>query len=161
MMSSVVVQNAASQEVFGNLIEFGRNFDAHVSDFLAMIALQSDTDAYEARVEKVALMTLHTAKGLEFPIVFITGCEKDYIPFRRDGEPAADPAEERRLFYVAMTRAKDRLVLTHAGSRRIYGRAFSREVSPFIGDIESRLKKSESFGKSKKKKDVQQQLKLF
>ena len=161
ILSSIADKNPDAQEVYKNLIEFSRNFDTNTTEFLAMIALQSDTDAYEAKVEKVALMTLHTAKGLEFPVVFITGCENDYIPFRRSDEDSPDMAEERRLFYVAMTRAKERLILTHAGSRRVYGKVTPREISPFIADIETRLKTVETTIKKKKKKEGQKQLELF
>ena len=99
--------------------------------------------------------------GLEFPIVFIIGCEKDYIPFRRADETEPDLAEERRLFYVAMTRAKERLVLTHAGMRRIYGKQTFRELSPFVADIERRLKQVEAPVRKRMKKDKQKQLELF
>jgi DNA helicase-2/ATP-dependent DNA helicase PcrA len=104
-------------------------------------------------------MTMHAAKGLEFPVVFIAGCEKDLIPLNRQG---AEPAEERRLFYVAMTRSMERLYLTRAKKRSIYGELLSRSPSPFVADIETRLKKDDSPKRQKKKKTQEQkQLKLF
>lgn len=107
-------------------------------------------------------MTMHAAKGLEFPVVFIAGCEKDLIPLRRHGAEPADPAEERRLFYVAMTRAMERLYLTRAKKRSVYGELLSRSPSPFLADIENRLKKDDtSKHKKKKKTKEQKQLKLF
>ena len=86
--------------------------------------------------EAVTLMTLHAAKGLEFPVVFICGVEDGLIPFRDRG---ADLAEERRLFYVGLTRARDEVVLTSARSRLQYGERIHPEVSPFVKDIPGNL----------------------
>ena len=92
-------------------------------------------------------------------MVFIAGCEKDLIPLSRQ---SAEPAEERRLFYVAMTRAMERLYLTRAKKRSVYGELLSRSPSPFVADIETRLKKDDSPKRQKKKKTQEQkQLKLF
>jgi superfamily I DNA/RNA helicase len=104
---------------------------------------------------------MHAAKGLEFPIIFITGCENGYLPFERADKGRNDINEERRLFYVAMTRAKKRLYLTYTKKRRIYGKLVLREISPFVKDIENRLKKQEIQFVEKKKKENQVQLKLF
>ena len=129
-------------------------------DLISSAALQTDTDRYNPRVEKVALLTMHAAKGLEFPIVFVTGCEEELIPFRRPKGTANNLDEERRLFYVAMTRAKELLFLTYCRKRQIYGRVQSRQPSPFLVDIENRLK---SYDKSSvkppaKKRSEQRQL---
>ncbi len=152
-----------SQEAFRNLLLLSEEYGDDMAAFLATAALQSDTDAYLSRAEKVALMTLHAAKGLEFPVVFISGCEDDLIPLNRQGVDQTDLAEERRLFYVAMTRAMQRLYLTRAKKRSVYGKLLTRRPSPFLADIEKRLQKDETPSKkSKKKKDKQQrQLKLF
>jgi DNA helicase-2/ATP-dependent DNA helicase PcrA len=123
-------------------------------------ALFTDTDLYHPRAEKAALMTMHAAKGLEFPVVFIAGCEDGLIPYKRSSERGGtDVDEERRLFYVAMTRAKERLFLTWARRRRIFGKAADREMSPFVTHIEERLLKDESpRGKHRKRKPDQLQL---
>ena len=128
--------------------------------FLNRCALYTDTDLYHPRSEKAALMTLHAAKGLEFPVVFIAGCEDGLIPFKRSSERGGtDVDEERRLFYVAMTRAKERLYLTWARRRRIFGKAAERQISPFVTHIEQRLLKDESpRGKHQKRKPDQLQL---
>jgi DNA helicase-2/ATP-dependent DNA helicase PcrA len=128
--------------------------------FLAAIALHTDTDAFHPRAEKVALMSMHAAKGLEFSVVFIAGCEDGLIPYRRAADERSDVEEERRLFYVAMTRARQRLYLSCAKQRRVFGKAEAREVSPFVRDIEERLRKDETPrpGRKKKKDD---QLQLF
>jgi len=133
------------------------------ADFLVKMALQTDTDLYDSRVEKVALLTMHAAKGLEFPVVFIAGCEKDLIPLRPPEGAVQNTEEERRLFYVAMTRAKDMLYLTYAKKRIIYGKLEAQAPSPFVMDIEKRLKKYESSGKirSKQVNKGPMQLKLF
>jgi superfamily I DNA/RNA helicase len=147
-------------EALDNLVAFSKRFGSNTTDFFTHVALHTDTDAYVSRAEKVSLMTLHAAKGLEFPVVFISGCEQDYIPLQRSADDVTDIQEERRLFYVAMTRAMERLYLTGASKRRIYGCVESRSLSPFVSDIEARLKKVESPQKKKKKTD-QQQLTLF
>jgi uncharacterized protein (TIGR00375 family) len=133
------------------------------ADFLVKMALQTDTDLYDSKAEKVALLTMHAAKGLEFPVVFITGCEKDLIPLRSPEGTVQNIEEERRLFYVAMTRAKDMLYLTYARKRNIYGKLKARAPSPFVMDIEKRLKKYESSEKirSKPVDKGPKQLKLF
>jgi DNA helicase-2/ATP-dependent DNA helicase PcrA len=92
-------------------------------------------------------------------VVFIAGCENGFIPFIRPGEELVDPDEERRLFYVAMTRAKERLYLTMAKKRTIYGKNSLREISPFVKDIEKTLIKNKKAHLNKKTK--QSQLTLF
>ena len=107
---------------------------------LETVLLGAEAD-YEERggpqgLEAVALMTLHAAKGLEFPVVFICGVEDGLIPFR---ERDADLAEERRLFYVGMTRAEEELVLLRARSRQRYGERVQCALSPFVEEIPARL----------------------
>ncbi len=114
-------------------------FGDRLADFLEAITLQSETDAYDPRADRVALMTLHAAKGLEFPVVFIVGCEEGLLPYSRPGQPA-DVEEERRLFYVGLTRARHKLVLTHARKRVLFGQFMENTVSRFVDDIEAALK---------------------
>jgi DNA helicase II / ATP-dependent DNA helicase PcrA len=104
-------------------------------------------------------MTMHAAKGLEFPVVFVCGCENGYIPLQRSGGAQADIDEERRLFYVAMTRAKERLVFTYAARRRIYGNNETRRISPFVEYMDPKL--TEIQGVWGQKKKSQSQLELF
>jgi len=82
---------------------------------------------------------MHAAKGLEFPVVFVAGCEQGLVPFAKDGKNVDALEEERRLFYVAMTRAMDILCLTHAKTRTIFGISKTRQRSFFIDDIEKKL----------------------
>ncbi|MGB3217054.1 MAG: 3'-5' exonuclease, partial [Anaerolineae bacterium] len=114
-------------------------FDERLVDFLEAQALQGETDAYDPRADRVTLMTLHASKGLEFPVVFIVGCEESLLPYARPGA-AADIEEERRLFYVGMTRARQRLILTHAASRFLFGRSMQNAPSRFVDDIAAALK---------------------
>ncbi|OQX96458.1 hypothetical protein B6I21_01030 [candidate division KSB1 bacterium 4572_119] len=112
-----------------------------LNKFLERITLQKETDCFNPKAEKVALMTLHAAKGLEFSVVFIAGCEEGLIPFHKKKKPI-DIEEERRLFYVGMTRAKRRLILLHAKSRFLFGERKSNPVSRFLNDIEQALKEN-------------------
>ena len=162
-LSGIINTEPRALEAFNNLLDTAADHGDHFADFLAGAALDTDTDAYLPRAEKVSLMTMHAAKGLEFPVVFVAGCEKDLIPLNRQGAEPADPVEERRLFYVAMTRAMERLYLTRAKKRSVYGELLTRSMSPFVADIESRLKKDDSPKRQKKKKKEanQKQLKLF
>ncbi|MFE0759411.1 ATP-dependent helicase [Inquilinus sp. NPDC058860] len=107
--------------------------------FLAAVALATEADFWDPRADRVSLLTLHAAKGLEFPVVFILGLEDGVLPLRfGEADPAAT-AEERRLFYVGMTRAMDRLFLCRARERRWRGGTVRLEVSPFLGEIEAEL----------------------
>ncbi len=107
-------------------------------------------------------MTLHAAKGLEFPVVFIAGCEEGLLPYQRNDE-RADLEEERRLFYVGMTRAQQRLILTYAKSWYLFGQQMNNPPSRFVDDIEQTLKeiKQSPHRKSAKETPDHIQLKLF
>ncbi len=107
--------------------------------FLDAIALASETDLLDPRADRVSLLTLHGAKGLEFPVVIITGLEDGIVPLSFGTTDPATVAEERRLLYVGMTRAMDRLVLSHARQRLWRGRVRNLSPSPFLLDIEEAL----------------------
>jgi DNA helicase II / ATP-dependent DNA helicase PcrA len=141
-----------------SLLRRAADFDRDLTAFLAEMAFQRDTDLYEKAVEKVALMTLHASKGLEFNIVFVAGCEEGLLPHRYPGTAAADPEEERRLFFVGMTRARRRLFLTWSRKRAIRGKMSSRQRSPFVDHIEGRLKRIITQQRSS---SPQKQLSLF
>jgi uncharacterized protein (TIGR00375 family) len=143
------------------LIDRSRHFENDAPGLMASLALDSDTDQYDGQVEKVALMTMHAAKGLEFEVVFIAGCEEGLIPLERSAVDKDQLEEERRLFYVAMTRAKERLCLTWASKRRLHGQILPRQISPFVLDIEQHLQEHLSANWKKKTKNEQTQLDLF
>jgi len=104
--------------------------------FLSELALGIDVDWWDSRADRVSLLTLHAAKGLEFPVVFVVGCEDGLIPLRWGKLDEASEAEERRLLFVGMTRARHRLILTHARKRRLKGPPCPSIVSPFLDDME-------------------------
>jgi DNA helicase-2/ATP-dependent DNA helicase PcrA len=106
-------------------------------------------------------MTVHGAKGLEFPVVFITGMEEGIFPCEMPGMETATINEERRLFYVGMTRARDCLVLSSAATRPIYGRYESRPVSRFVNEIPTSLSEHIKQGMPRKKKTGVKQMRLF
>ncbi|MCA1587627.1 MAG: UvrD-helicase domain-containing protein [Chloroflexi bacterium] len=107
--------------------------------FLEEVALVSDQDEMEDVPDRVTLITLHAAKGLEFPVVFIVGMEEGLMPHRRALEDERDLEEERRLAYVGMTRAKDRLYLVHAHHRSTYGVGAQAEASRFLSELPQEL----------------------
>jgi len=111
--------------------------------FLETVNLSSDQDGYDESPDRVPLMTLHAAKGLEFPAVFIAGCEEGLLPHERSSESQAEIEEERRLLFVGMTRAKHHLVLTRARFRRIRGRPTRCVKSPFLVEIPSEMLRAE------------------
>jgi ATP-dependent DNA helicase UvrD/PcrA len=107
-----------------------------LQDYLEQAALASDQDKYDPGADSVRLMTIHAAKGLEFPCVFVTGLEDKTFPLRSpDDADSHDLDEERRLFYVAVTRAHEELVLTYAANRRVWGQFTEMGASPFIEDL--------------------------
>lgn len=124
-----------------SLREFVRyaRIETELPVLLDKLLLSQEYDAYGEASEHVNLMTLHAAKGLEFPVVFVVGCEDGLVPLRHGGEEA-DVDEERRLFYVAMTRAKERLYLVRSGKRMLFGEVRATRPSPFLTDIEEQLK---------------------
>jgi len=109
--------------------------DGTVHDYLEQVALITDLDQYDATQQRVSLMTLHAAKGLEFPVVFMTGMEEGLFPHARSGDLGEDLAEERRLCYVGMTRAMRKLYLSHARRRRVFGTYQFNPPSRFLAEI--------------------------
>jgi DNA helicase-2/ATP-dependent DNA helicase PcrA len=120
------------------LTPLARRCDADLERFLAEISLGAETDALDPRAEAITLLTLHGAKGLEFDVVFLAGCERGLLPLRLAGPvtplTAADAAEERRLLFVGMTRARERLLLTCAAHRTRPSREAAGR-SPFLAAI--------------------------
>jgi DNA helicase II / ATP-dependent DNA helicase PcrA len=131
------------QEMVSVAREFdGSNPDGTLADFLERVALVADADEIPDGDEHggmVTLMTLHTAKGLEFPVVFLTGMEEEVFPHARALTNQRELEEERRLAYVGITRARERLYLTRAASRNWYGRPSFHTPSRFLSEIPSSL----------------------
>ena len=129
------------------LLSWAAAFKGTLGEFLDLLSVQTGLDTYEPDQEKVSLLTLHAAKGLEFPFVIIAGCEANLLPLSLLKE--SDPEEERRLFYVGLTRAQDKLVLTWARKRNLFGQCLSQSPSPFLEDIEAELKSQVSSAEKK------------
>ncbi|MDN5331735.1 MAG: ATP-dependent helicase UvrD/PcrA [Tepidanaerobacteraceae bacterium] len=128
------------KEMVGVAEEFERKFPgASLQDFLAEIALVSDVDELDYNKDAVVLMTLHSAKGLEFPVVFLSGMDEGIFPHSRSMFDEDELEEERRLCYVGITRAKKRLYLTRAWKRNLYGNTSFYSASRFIDEIPARL----------------------
>jgi DNA helicase-2/ATP-dependent DNA helicase PcrA len=126
------------QELVGVAREFESQENAgSLDDFLANVALISDLDTLEPNASFVTLMTMHAAKGLEFPNVFLTGLEEGVFPHNRALTDMTELEEERRLAYVGMTRAMDRLFLSYAMRRTLYGNTFAHPKSRFLDEMAS------------------------
>ncbi len=124
------------QELSGVAMEMvARDPDAGLAEFLEQVSLVGEQDDYEEEDSTVTLMTLHIAKGLEFPVVFIVGMEDGLFPHFRSITDEHGLEEERRLAYVGITRAQKRLYLTHAWSRMLFGRTDYNPVSRFLTDV--------------------------
>ena len=129
------------EELINAVIEYEQNAsEPTLSDYLENVALTADIDAMETdTTDMVTLMTLHSAKGLEFPFVFIVGMEEGYLPHQRSLDTQAELEEERRLCYVGITRAMEQLYLSHASSRRTFRETEYRIQSRFISEIPEHL----------------------
>jgi DNA helicase-2/ATP-dependent DNA helicase PcrA len=126
------------QELIGVAREFESQENAGtLDDFLANVALISDIDTLDPGSSYVTLMTLHAAKGLEFPVAFLTGLEEGVFPHNRALTDMTELEEERRLAYVGITRAMDRLYLSHAMRRTLYGNTFAHPKSRFLEEMPS------------------------
>lgn len=137
---------------------FGRMYS--YDDFLRTLPLRTGEDDYLPDYEAVSLMTIHSAKGLEFDTVFIPGCEEGIIPFNLFGSDMSDLSEEERIFYVALTRAKKQVYLTSASKRGYKGRILESGRSRFIERIEKDIIEAKKRAPIKKKED-DGQLNLF
>jgi DNA helicase II / ATP-dependent DNA helicase PcrA len=135
------------QELVNAAVDYDEQGAEGLRDFIDHSALVADTDQYKADVP-VTLMTAHSAKGLEFPLVFIVGLEDGLFPHSRSLSDASDIEEERRLAYVAMTRAEKYLYVTHAVKRRVYGEELASEPSQFLNEMPLELIEDISRGRS-------------
>ncbi len=128
------------QELYSALKEFEETSeDSHLEAFLESVALISDADTVQTNAGVITLMTLHSAKGLEFPVVFLTGMEEGLFPHGMSLRSESGLEEERRLCYVGMTRAKEKLYLSSAQSRRVFGSYRAGIASRFLREIPPKL----------------------
>ena len=136
IVSRIPTAFSCDDDLFKLIIDQAIPFDDHLDHYILSQATQTDTDVYTANAEKVTLLSMHASKGLEFPIVFIAGCEDGLIPYKRCEHQSIDENEELRLLYVAMTRAREQLILTWARKRQIYGKTHLQIPSPFLDQID-------------------------
>ena len=129
-------------ELFNSVSEYcEKNPGTDLEGFLENVALVTDIDSLDSSSNAVRLMTLHSSKGLEFPVIFLAGCEDGLLPLIRESDTNGESdniEEERRLFYVGMTRAKEKLYLTNAAVRRTYGSFVPTKESPFLAEIDEK-----------------------
>jgi DNA helicase-2/ATP-dependent DNA helicase PcrA len=134
---TTLAQNERVAQLRLRAVPFGTQTDA----FLDHMALQRGADTFDPRADRVAILSLHASKGLEFPVVFMVGCEEGLLPYLPPSdERTVDIAEERRLFYVGMTRAQETLTLTYAGRRMLFGQMVTLPPSRFVDEIEAARK---------------------
>jgi len=154
MMEELVVEDSHDgkgrvdnvKEFIAGLAEFcEREPEATLGAYLEEIALLTDVDQYDSEPDRVTLMTLHAAKGLEFPVVFLCGLEEGLFPLSRSLDSVDDLEEERRLFYVGVTRAREKLFLTWSHTRRRFGEMVNLR-SRFLDEIPANLYEEQNLG---------------
>ncbi len=140
MIKSMGEEEADRLDNIGELVSTAMTYEENtdtpsLSEFLEDVALVSDVDKYDESADAVVLMTIHSAKGLEFPVVFLPGMEEELFPSFRSAADPAELEEERRLAYVAITRAKKKLYMLHVHERMLNGSTLYNRVSRFVDDI--------------------------
>ena len=127
--------------------------------FLDELSLGAEADTWDPRADRISLLTLHAAKGLEFPVVFIAGCDDGLLPLRSWRGAEVDYAEERRLLFVGMTRATTRLTLLTAAKRTLRGELTGCTPSPFLSSVDPALldrRGGDARGRDRRRPRVQQ-----
>jgi DNA helicase-2/ATP-dependent DNA helicase PcrA len=150
------VDSAAKDLALHRLLALAETCEEDRGRFRDAAALATDADFRDPRAERISLLTLHAAKGLEFAVVFIVGLEDGLLPLHWNELDEETAAEERRLLYVGMTRAKDRLVLSRAVRRLWRGQVRTLPASPFLLDIEQELVAEQRKGARRKTSDARQ-----
>ena len=126
--SAIEAAGGDEEELLGLLKPLAQKYPGDPEGFLAELALGSEVDTWDPRANRISLLTLHAAKGLEFPVVFIVGCADGVLPLRWQGDRSGED-EERRLFFVGITRAQSHLYLSYAESEE-------RRASPFLRELD-------------------------
>lgn len=135
--SDSLVRHDNVQELLNGIAEFTKeNPDGTIENFLADVSLVAGIDSMDDEENSITLMTIHSAKGLEFPIVFVTGCEEDIFPLNPKFDSDSNINEERRLFYVALTRAEKKVFVTYARSRYRFGEVAYQSRSRFLDELD-------------------------
>jgi len=150
-------------ELVASITEYQENNPENgIKEFLEEVSLLTDIDRWNEATQAVTMMTLHSAKGLEFPVVFIAGLEEGLFPLQRSSDSDKELEEERRLFYVGITRAREKVYLSYARTRRRYGgEPLDMIPSRFIGDIPEELLEVKMRKTSRRFTDVDHTRKVF
>ena len=151
--------NEIDDYIFKYLLNLAEKFPTK-EEFIHEVSFLTEADTLDERADRISLMTLHASKGLEFKCVFIAGLENGIVPLYR-AETDNEKAEEKRLLYVGMTRAEERLFLTRSSKRFWLGKTVNLEPSPYLQKIQDDLLKLSKFEKEFKEKDNTNQLSLF
>ncbi len=139
------------QELLSGIAEYAKTKpDATIDDFLAEVSLITGLDNYSDEQNSITMMTIHSSKGLEFPVVFITGCEEDIFPLNPKFDTDSRIEEERRLFYVAITRAEKKVFLSYARSRYRFGEVAYQSKSRFLDELDPKTIVEVNKGTTKK-----------
>ncbi|MEW5817473.1 MAG: ATP-dependent helicase, partial [Spirochaetota bacterium] len=152
---------AKNEHEITGLLGLAENYGNRIREFISTRTCGSGVDVYNHRTEEVTLMTIHAAKGLEFQCVFIAGCEDGLLPYSLFDAEKCDFEEERRIFYVGMTRARQYLFLTYAKTRTLFGRLYRLDKSPYLSQIEEELLEKVKPDYTARKKPEDRQLSLF
>ena len=153
-------ENIEIEDYILNYLKKTAETSSSLQDFIHQVSLLKECDTLDSRADRISLMTLHASKGLEFNCVFVTGLENGIIPLYR-AETPEEIEEERRLLYVGMTRAKQRLFLSRAVKRQVFGTFKNLPISPFLEKIENDLLAFSKFEREQKEKEQSSQLSLF
>ncbi len=135
MVKKNTPQTLKTSAILDAMKQRASNFGSDIKGFISSLSLDDDADFIDPRAQKVTLATIHAAKGLEFPVVFVTGCEDGILPLKNQNSGNIDMNEELRLFYVAVTRAKKMLFLTYSKTRTLHGKKRIMNISPFLKKI--------------------------
>ncbi len=153
------IKEGIEDYIFKYLYEFAQQYNTR-DEFIHEVSLLKESDTLDERADRISLMTLHSSKGLEYKCVFIVGLENGILPLYRAQTPE-EIEEERRLLYVGMTRAKQRLFLSRALKRHMYGKVEHFDISPFLAKIENDLLTLSKYERELQEKENSQQLSLF
>ena len=153
------IKEGIEDYIFKYLYEFAQQYNTR-NEFIHEVSLLKESDTLDERADRISLMTLHSSKGLEYKCVFIVGLENGILPLYKAQTPE-EIEEERRLLYVGMTRAKQRLFLSRALKRHMYGKVEHFDISPFLAKIENDLLTLSKHERELQEKENSQQLSLF
>ena len=161
-LAETTLDSSVEAAIIDRLRSMAAEYGDRIDEFVSELYTGVEIDLWDPRADRVSLLTLHASKGLEFPVVFIVGCEDGLLPLKWSRSTQEETAEERRLLFVGMTRAQNRLFLSYAVKRKLRGRVQDREPSPFFKSIrENLLQRKSRKGMGSQSRERPHQLTLF